>query len=321
MTRFLRQGFPSSQQFDEVHSPLLSKSPLVLAPVPGFRVRETPRSRVGRTAKIGWSISGAFHGVVLIAAILFNLQITFSRPAPQQAPFHWDVSIMAAPSPQATIADGSKPQETPPSHEIYAEGAVQQQVMSSLESVVPQYEEQDSQADLSLGRAVEARAKFEPHSQRNDDVAKSMAAASTSESSAPPPDMISESESSTVQVQAEPVQAAVLHRPSAIVKNLVNRSIRPDYGWLMNTLRTRLEDVKTYPSPAKANHWQGRVVIQVSVEPDGRITNAEIQQSSGYPVLDFAALEALQATSPLQLAHGLDGRSVVMLVPINYQLE
>lgn len=316
----LRQGPPNSRRFDGASSTLLSRTLPVEASLPGV-VRERARFRVGRTAKIGWSISGVVHGVVLAGAILFNLQITFSLPTPQQAAFRWDVSIMAAPSPEATVAEGAKPQEAPPSQEIYADGAVQQPVDFSLESVVPQYEEQDPQADLSLERALEPKAKSKAHSQRNDDAARAMTAASTSESSEPPPDMIRESESNTVQVQAEPVQTAVLHRPSAIVKNLVSRSIRPDYGWLMNTLRTRLEDVKTYPAPAKVNQWQGRVVIQVSIQPDGRITNAEIQQSSGYPALDLAALETLQAASPLRLAHGLDGRSVVMLVPISYELD
>jgi len=284
-------------------------------------MRKAARSYVGRTANIGWSISGILHGIVLIGAILFNLQITFSRPTPQQASFRWDVSIMAAPPPEATIAEGATAQEATPSQEIYTEGSVPQPSVSSREPVVPQYKEQDPLADLSLERALEPKARLDQHSQRKNDTARAMTAASASESAIPPPDMISESESTMVQVQAEPVQTPVLHRPSAIVRNLVSRSIRPDYGWLMNTLRSRLEDVKTYPAPAKANHWQGRVVIQVSIEPDGRITNAEIQQSSGYPVLDLAALEALQAASPLRLAHELDGRSVVMLVPINYQLE
>jgi len=258
---------------------------------------------------------------VLVGAILFNLQITFNRPTPQPSVFRWDVSIMAAPPPEATVADGAKPHEAPQSQEIFAEGAVHQPMEASLESVAPRDVAQDPLADLSMDHAPERNAKFEPHPQRNDDAARAMTAASTSESSTPPPDMASESKSNMVQVQAEPVQTAVLHRPSAVVKNLVSQAIRPDYGWLMNTLRTRLEDVKAYPPPAKANHMQGRVVVQINIEPDGRITNAQIQQSSGYPVLDLAALEALQAASPLRLAHELNGRSVVMLVPINYQLE
>jgi len=95
----------------------------------------------------------------------------------------------------------------------------------------------------------------------------------------------------------------------------------PDYGWLMDTLRAKLERVKVYPASAKAGHVQGRVVVQVSIDGDDRIANSEIEESSGYPVLDQAALDTLQAASPLALSHRLDGPPIVMLIPLNYQLE
>jgi periplasmic protein TonB len=105
-----------------------------------------------------------------------------------------------------------------------------------------------------------------------------------------------------------------------MTRTLFSKTVLPDYTWLMDTLRTKLERVKTYPALAKANHWQGRVVVQVHIERDG-IANSEIEESSGHAVLDRAALEALQGVSPLTLAHELNSSPVVMLVPLNYQLE
>lgn len=87
--------------------------------------------------------------------------------------------------------------------------------------------------------------------------------------------------------------------------------------WLMDTLRTKLERVKTYPTSEKINHWKGCMVVQVRIEGDDRIANPEIEESVGHPALDRAALEALQAASPLMLAHDLDGRPVVMLVQLS----
>jgi protein TonB len=83
----------------------------------------------------------------------------------------------------------------------------------------------------------------------------------------------------------------------------------------------RLERVKVYPASAKASGAQGRVVVQVSIHGDGSMTNSGIEETSGYPVLDQAALDAVRAASPLKLAHVLDGPPIVMLVPLNYQLE
>ena len=137
----------------------------------------------------------------------------------------------------------------------------------------------------------------------------------------PPPDVESQTDSKLVQIKTEVENPPVLQRPQSVTRTISNKAVLPDYGWLMDTLRTKLELVKTYPALAKTKHWQGRVVVQVSIERHGRIVNPEIEESSGNPVLDRAALEALQAASPLTLAHDLEGGPVVMLVPLNYQLE
>lgn len=311
----------SKQEDGQIHATIWRKKlPLALS-LPSSQIRVLAYGHTGLTGHIGWGISALFHGMVLTVGIAFNLQITATLSIPQQAPFHWDVSLKTAPPIEPVVAEGVHRQEAPPSQEIFAEAAVRPPAESAAESMIPQYEELELEGDLLLAQGQQLKPPVETRSQRSDDATSATTAASTVASATPPPDITSDTEADAVQVEAEPVRTPVLHRPPATVKRLVNRSIRPDYGWLMNTLRTRLEDVKTYPAPAKVNHWQGRVVVQVSIEPNGRITNAAIEQSSGHTVLDLAALEALQAASPLSLAYELEGTSVVMLVPINYQLE
>jgi protein TonB len=141
------------------------------------------------------------------------------------------------------------------------------------------------------------------------------------ESLLPAPYVDPQRDSADLQVATEIDNAAVLQRPRAITRPIVNRMSVPDYTWLMDRLRMSLERVKVYPASAKASGAQGRVVVQVSIHRDGRMTNSQIEETSGYAILDQAALEAVRATSPLKLDHVLEGSPIVMLVPLNYQLE
>ena len=137
----------------------------------------------------------------------------------------------------------------------------------------------------------------------------------------PPPDVAAQRDAKTIQVEMEIEHPTVLQRPQSVTRPLITRTAYPDYGWLMDALRTKVDEVKVYPRAAKLAHAKGRVVVQVSIQGDGRIVSPEIEESSGYPMLDQAALDTVLAASPLKLDHLLEGMSVVMLVPLNYQLE
>lgn len=50
--------------------------------------------------------------------------------------------------------------------------------------------------------------------------------------------------------------------------------------------------VPRYPAEAKRNGMQGKTVARVRVEPSGTVSEVEIVQTSGFPVLDRAAVEA-----------------------------
>ena len=56
-------------------------------------------------------------------------------------------------------------------------------------------------------------------------------------------------------------------------------------------IRNAIERKKFYPKGTRA---RGRVMIQVSVAPNGRLLNATVVQSSGFDVLDQAALTAVK---------------------------
>jgi TonB family protein len=272
---------------------------------------------------LGWSISALLHGLVLAVVAVFNLYMTSPRVTPQKEPFRWDVSLMAAPRSQVVVADGAQSQEPFQAVETYPEKTGERNAQPSAQSVALPEQAEIVQMVSSPNRTYQRRPALEKSAKKTEGFnrATAMFVPGPVASVLPPLDVESQTDSKLVQIKTEVENPPVLQRPQSVTRMISNKAVLPDYGWLMDTLRTKLELVKTYPALAKAKHWQGRVVVQVSIERHGRIVNPEIEESSGNPVLDRAALEALQAASPLTLAHGLEGGHVVMLVPLNYQLE
>ncbi len=76
-----------------------------------------------------------------------------------------------------------------------------------------------------------------------------------------------------------------------------------------------------YPELARRRNWQGTVALAVTVESDGRPGHVDIATSSGYPLLDKAAMRAVRSW---HFHPGTEnGRPVTMtvLVPIDFRLE
>jgi protein TonB len=51
----------------------------------------------------------------------------------------------------------------------------------------------------------------------------------------------------------------------------------------------------SYPTIARRNGWAGTVILEIEVAADGAATAVHVKRSSGYPVLDEAALAAARA--------------------------
>lgn len=279
------------------------------------------------TRLLGWSISALIHTVILTIVVLSNLYMTSLRAIPQKEPFRWEVSFMAAPRVEAMVAEGIESQKTDVLAESDPGAIADARSLGQVEASSSHRDESVLQEMTTFAVFPKQRADEEPISEKarrkTDDLKRAavMPVVASSETVQPPPEVNRQRDSNRFQVETQLESPTVLQRPPVLTRELVDRMALPDYGWLMNTLRAKLERVKVYPASAKADHVQGRVVVQVSIDGDGRIVNPEVEESSGSPVLDQAALDALQAASPLTLSHRLDGPSIVMLIPLNYQLE
>jgi len=83
----------------------------------------------------------------------------------------------------------------------------------------------------------------------------------------------------------------------------------------------RVAELKRYPSTARLNGWEGKVIVRAVVRNDGHLAELTVRESSGYEVLDRAALDAVRLACPLKLKHHLFGKPhVVVHIPISYTL-
>ncbi|MEX5217043.1 MAG: TonB family protein [Nitrospira sp.] len=126
------------------------------------------------------------------------------------------------------------------------------------------------------------------------------------------------SESSRV----EPMPPAPIQQAS--IQNVPMQSLpaaKADYDWLLDTLWKRVEKLKRYPHIARANRWEGLVILQAVIDGNGQLLDLKVAESSGYAVLDQDAMDVLKRSCPLHLKHSLGKPQVELRIPISYKLR
>jgi len=76
-----------------------------------------------------------------------------------------------------------------------------------------------------------------------------------------------------------------------------------------------------YPRMAKARGYQGRTLLKVLVGPDGRVKEITVAASSGYAVLDEAAVKAVLQWLFEPARQGLEPVAMWVTVPIRFQIR
>lgn len=76
-----------------------------------------------------------------------------------------------------------------------------------------------------------------------------------------------------------------------------------------------------YPYVARRNGWQGVIDLGLRINADGRISNVHVIKSSGYGMLDRAALKSARSIHVLpKLVDLLYGHTVELVLPVHYRL-
>ena len=112
----------------------------------------------------------------------------------------------------------------------------------------------------------------------------------------------------------------------------VNLIISPCfYAWPQTTLpvseylvaiQQRISTYLIYPQEAMENGWEGVAKVKFTLGQNGQIKQLGIAESSGYPLLDEAAISAVKKASPYpSLETYQDTQNLEITLPIRYKTE
>jgi protein TonB len=123
---------------------------------------------------------------------------------------------------------------------------------------------------------------------------------------------IHEVEKSVSAMSEAPVHAARVPAPAAETKT--------DHRWLAESLWRRVAELKRYPSSARLNGQEGKVILKAVIRSDGHLADLSVQKSSGHSILDTAAIEAVKLAFPLHMKYAINKPEIVVSLPIVYSL-
>jgi protein TonB len=120
----------------------------------------------------------------------------------------------------------------------------------------------------------------------------------------------------------KPVEAATAVSPESGTQTAPSSApAKRDYGWLSETILRRVEELKRYPSSARVDRAEGRVVVRAVINEDGSVGDVEVSQSSGHQGLDKAAVETMRQAAPFELPRPLGQPRMTIKIPMNYRLD
>ncbi len=92
--------------------------------------------------------------------------------------------------------------------------------------------------------------------------------------------------------------------------------LSPEYILL---IQDKINAYSMYPQEAISRGWEGIAKVKFTLTPDGRIKDIDIAESSGYPLLDAAAILAVKDASPYPFPKNYQGKNEIeVILPIQY---
>ncbi|HRI36948.1 MAG TPA: energy transducer TonB [Nitrospira sp.] len=273
-----------------------------------------------------WAISLVLHGVVLGLSFAFSAQI---KPLVQENLFSWDVafvqqatgvsqaepteSIAASVKPVVKKALPAWPRSVPePSQPITP---TEQNIETPPPTIVQQSAVPQVRQEPSEQRVVEVtESKTQPVLETKESVA-STTSSEPGESQLPQPEP-----AVNAAVPALPSEAPISQENTVSAVAMSGSETRTDNRWLAESLWRRVAELKRYPSVARLNGQEGKVILKAVIRSDGQLADVVVQKSSGHSVLDEAAIEAVKLACPLHMKQAIGKPQIVVSLPIVYSL-
>ncbi len=102
---------------------------------------------------------------------------------------------------------------------------------------------------------------------------------------------------------------------------LDNKSSEEKNAMIHEKLNALVRENFSYPGFAIKRGWQGTVKLGLRIEANGTLSNVRIIKTSGYSILDQAALSTLSKTDHINgIEHWLAGNYFDTTLPVKYQL-
>lgn len=138
----------------------------------------------------------------------------------------------------------------------------------------------------------------------------------------PPP--VTQTEVIAVTPKPEAPPSPLTVAPVVVPKPISPTPVEIDtaYEGYGNTLWSAISKYKKYPRVAQMRGWQGEVIVELSLDGNGKLKSKRIIQNSGYDSLDQQALEMVDKAAPFPPPpEALRGSSFTIKVPIPFKLE
>lgn len=114
-----------------------------------------------------------------------------------------------------------------------------------------------------------------------------------------------------------PIPIPEISKPEAEQLDMMSR----EYEELASRIREKIERVKRYPEESRERGEEGKVVLIVFLDGEGKVGKVEISQGCGYPDLEKAAMDAVMKAQPFPIPERLRENGVWISVSISFKLE
>jgi protein TonB len=285
----------------------------------------------------GWVVSALVHGLALTVALGLMAQV---KPVVPKEVFQWDVALVEPQriqeSHQAEIKPTHEPAKptlrpvAPPSKTQMNTQGVQTREMTQVREQPPTEVQQPKQvvvepvAPVIEHVVVTAEPVITPTPVQQIVAHPVTTETPASEAAPVTPESNHHGSSMPTTVtasDAKPAESvAPESAPQVAVATHQTPAVKVDHGWLAESLRRRLAEIKRYPSTARVNGWEGKVVLRAVIRADGYLSEVKVHRSSGYESLDNAAMEAIRLVCPLHMYQPLGTHEVAVYVPMVYSL-
>jgi periplasmic protein TonB len=271
-----------------------------------------------------WGVSLVLHGLAVGLAFAFVAQV---KPLLPEDVFQWDVALVngtksyskleQVESVVAPVQPRAK-NMLPPQPKLVAEVSqtvtqIEQQI-EPLQPIEPKVEAPPLREDALEERMVAlAGEKAEPVGETK--TVEPIAAAAS-----PEPVVSAPASSSDVPILREASASALPQESTMSVAPVPGHEAKVDNRWLAESLWRRVAELKRYPNSARMNGQEGKVILQAVIRSDGHLADVFVQKSSGYSVLDEAAIEAVKLACPLHMKYAIGKPQIVVSLPIVYSL-